>query len=247
VTATSVRHPGEFRWETRLLAVVTMMLVLFGIAACGAAGSYLPDWFDEAKDQLTGAVAGGVAFLALAYLDYNHLRRFAAPLFWATVAGLVVIVLVNIAFPGRPGPGMVQQLVPYINGSRRWINVGVQVQVSEVARLTMPIFVAAVAANLGPRIRSFREGFLKVMWPIALVAGLVVLQPNRSMAVLLMTGGVAVAFIAGVRLVHLLLVAGAAIPCSLSASSPPRRCWTAWRPTPSRHWSAPRPSSIARR
>jgi len=212
VTTTGVRHPGEFRWETRLLAVVTMMLVLFGIAACYAAGSYLPNWYREAQQQLSGAAIGGVLFLALAYFDYAHLRRVAAPLYWATVAGLGVIAVVNLIFPGRPGPGLVQDVVPYINGSRRWIAFGVQVQVSEVARLTMPIFVAAIAANLGTRIRSLRQGFVPVMWPVALVAGLTVIQPNRSMAILLLTVGVAVAFVAGVRLSHLMLVALAAVP-----------------------------------
>ncbi len=215
MTTSTVRHPGEYRWETRLLAVVTMALVCFGIAACFAAGSYVPNWYRAAEPQLSGAAIGGALFLGFAYLDYAHLRRFAAPLYWATVAGLGVIAVVNLLFPGRPGPGVVQELVPYINGSRRWITLGVQVQVSEVARLTMPIFVAAVAAGLGPKIRSLRQGFVPVMWPVALVAALTVIQPNRSMAILLLAGGVAVAFVAGVRLVHLLLVALTAIPVLL--------------------------------
>jgi cell division protein FtsW len=213
VTATSVRHPGEFRWETRLLAVVTMMLVLFGIAACYAAGSYLPDWFEEAKDQLSGAAVGALAFLALAYLDYNHLRRVAVPLFWATVAGLVVIALMKIAFPGPEAPTVINDLVPWRNGARRWINLpGMRIQVSEIARLTMPIFVAATAASLGTRVRDFRQGFLTLLWPVALVAGLTMVQPNLSMAIILTLTGVAVAFVAGVRLSHLLLMPALALP-----------------------------------
>ena len=37
--ARSVRHPGELRWETRLLGVVTLMLLVFGIAATYGAAS----------------------------------------------------------------------------------------------------------------------------------------------------------------------------------------------------------------
>lgn len=213
MTATSVRHPGEFRWETRLLAVVTMMLVLFGIAACYAAGSYLPTWFDEARDQVSGAAVGGLAFLALAYLDYNHLRRIAVPLFWATVIGLAMIALAKIAFPSSTAPAVVNQLFPWVNGARRWVQLpGMRIQVSELARLTLPIFIAASAAAIGTRVRDFRQGFVALLWPVALIAALTMIQPNLSMAIILTLTGVAVAFVAGVRLTHLLLMPAVAVP-----------------------------------
>lgn len=208
-----VRHPGEYRWETRLLAVVTMVLVLFGIATCYAAGSYVPDWYREATQQLSGAVIGGVLFLAFAYLDYAHWRTIARPLFWCTVAGLVVIAAVKLIFPGPSAPALVGSIVPYLNGARRWIRVGpLQVQVSEVARISLPIFVAAAAAGMGPAVRQWRKGFLTLLWPVGLVALLTAVQPNLSMAILLTVTGVAVAFVAGVRLSHLLLAATAALP-----------------------------------
>ena len=34
-----VRHPGELRWETRLLGMVTAVLVVFGVAATYGAAS----------------------------------------------------------------------------------------------------------------------------------------------------------------------------------------------------------------
>jgi hypothetical protein len=36
-----VRHPGELRWETRLLAMVTAGLLVFGIAATYGAASVI--------------------------------------------------------------------------------------------------------------------------------------------------------------------------------------------------------------
>ena len=39
MAAPLVRHPGELRWETRLLAVVVLTLLVFGVATVyGAAG-----------------------------------------------------------------------------------------------------------------------------------------------------------------------------------------------------------------
>ncbi|HTK55576.1 MAG TPA: hypothetical protein VL295_02045, partial [Gemmatimonadales bacterium] len=39
MSAPAVRHPGEFRWETRLLGVITAVLVVFGIASTYSAAS----------------------------------------------------------------------------------------------------------------------------------------------------------------------------------------------------------------
>src|SRR5690606_14089770 len=85
VTAQGVRHPGELRWETRLLAVLTLILVSLGIAVCYAAGSYREDWYAEAQQQLSGAVIGGLLYLVVAGIDYRLLRKWARPMFYATI------------------------------------------------------------------------------------------------------------------------------------------------------------------
>ncbi len=236
MSATAVRHPGEYRWETRLLAVVTMMLVLFGIATCYAAGSYVPDWYREATQQVSGAVVGGGLFLAFAYLDYAHWKTIARPLFWCTVAGLALIAVVKLIFPGPSAPEVVSAVVPYLNGARRWIRFGpLQVQVSEVARITLPIYVAAVAAGLGTQVRQWGKGFLPLLWPVGVVAALTVVQPNLSMAILLSVTGVTVAFVAGVRLSHLFIAASAAIPAVIVAlvtdEEKRRRLAAFWQPS----------------
>lgn len=207
MSGTRVRHPGEFRWETRLLAVVTLTLVAIGVAMCYAAGSYREDWFAEAQQQLSGAVIGGVVFLVAARLDYRIWRRIARPMFWVTVAGLAVIAVAAVGWPGPLAPEAVTELFPYRNGARRWIRFGpLQVQVSEIARFTLPVLVAAMAADLGTRLRRFRNGFVPVLVPILVVAGLVAVEPNLSMAILLTVVGLAVAFVAGARISHLLVL-----------------------------------------
>ncbi len=208
VTAPSVRHPGEFRWETRLLAVVTLVLTVFGVANCYAAATYLEAWFNEATDQVSGALIGGVVFLAAAYSDYQIWRRFARPLFLATVVGLVVLAVVALAFGSEQSPAAVGAVVPFLNGARRWFKIGpVTIQVSEIARFTLTAFVAARAVELGGKVRSFQGGFLQLVAPIALVVGLVAVEPNLSMAIVLGVAGGMVVFTAGAHLGHVLLLA----------------------------------------
>lgn len=212
MTTVRVRHPGELRWETRLLAVVTLVLVAIGIAVCYAASSYTEAWFVQARQQVSGALIGGVAFLVAARVDYRLLQRWARPMFQATIAALVVIAIPALLWRHGEAPGVIESFIPYRNGARRWIDLKVMsVQVSEIARFTLPVLIAAMAADLGKRIRQWREGFVALLVPIVIAAGLVAVEPNLSMAILLVLVGVMVAFIAGIRISHLLvLVAPAA-------------------------------------
>lgn len=208
MTSPSVRHPGEFRWETRLLAVVTLVLTVFGIANCYAAATYLEAWFNEATDQVSAALIGGVVFLAAAYSDYQVWRRLARPLFFATVFGLAILALVALIFGKKSSPDAIGAVVPLLNGARRWIKIGpVTIQLSEIARFTLTAFVATRAVELGTKVRNFQAGFVQLIAPIALVVALVAAEPNLSMAIVLGVAGGMVVFTAGARIGHVLLLA----------------------------------------
>jgi len=68
-----VRHPGDLRWETRLLAVLILTLLVFGIAMVYGAASYQTrgGGLSIALSQFTGALLGGVLLLLVARVDYH--------------------------------------------------------------------------------------------------------------------------------------------------------------------------------
>jgi cell division protein FtsW (lipid II flippase) len=79
-----MRHPGELRWETRLLGVVTLALLVFGVAATYGASSLTTVngktvGMAFAWRQLTGAAVGGLLLLWLSRVDYYRWRRWAWP------------------------------------------------------------------------------------------------------------------------------------------------------------------------
>lgn len=211
MSAQAVRHPGEFRWETRLLAVATLILTALGIASCYASGTYLPEWHHQATQQAVAALAGGVVFLVAARTDYQIWRKLALPMFLLTLAGLVVIAMVAVAWPNKKAPGPLNSLFPVVNGAHRWINLGAQVQVAEIARFTLTAWLAAYAAKLGSKVRSFNEGFLPLVGSVVAVALLVKVEPSVSMAVVLGVVGVTVIFTAGAKVPHVVLVAVIAV------------------------------------
>jgi cell division protein FtsW (lipid II flippase) len=112
VSPRGVRHPGELRWETRLLGMVTAVLVVFGIAATYGAASLVTlegknAGFGFALRQLSGAAAGGVLLMLASRLDYYRWRQLAWP--------LLFIVLVLLLIPLLP---FTLAIAPPVNGAR---------------------------------------------------------------------------------------------------------------------------------
>jgi len=69
-----MRHPGDNRWETRLLGVVTLGLLVVGIASTYGASSLTTVngkvvGMTFAWRQLSGAAVGGVLLLLLSRTD----------------------------------------------------------------------------------------------------------------------------------------------------------------------------------
>lgn len=208
----SVRHPGEMRWETNLLASVTLTLTGFGVINCYGTGSYIDKWYIEASQQLSAALLGGVVFLVAAYVDYGLWKRLARPMFLATLAGLVMLGIVSVAWHGSHAPGVLDTLFPYRLGAHRWLYAGVQVQVSEIARFTLAAYVAMRVAESGQRLRHFGDGFVPVMGIVLVTVLLVLVEPSLSMAIVLAAIGTMIVFTAGARLSHFvpLVLLGAA-------------------------------------
>src|SRR4029450_12407904 len=95
-----VRHPGELRWETRLLGVVTLVLLAFGVAATYGAASLVTVKGQSvglgfAVRQLSGAVLGGILLLWASRQDYYRWRTWAWPLLLSTIGCLIVPLLVS--------------------------------------------------------------------------------------------------------------------------------------------------------
>jgi cell division protein FtsW len=203
MTPRSVRHPGELRWETRLLGMVTAVLVVFGVAATYGAASLVTlqgknAGFGFALRQLSGAVMGGILLLLASRLDYYRWRQLAWPLLFV-VLGFLLIPLLPFTLA----------IAPPVNGARRWLDLGpLNFQPSEVARLVIVIWCAMLASKKGLQVREFKKGVLPFMLILGLVSLMILLEPNLSMATLVALLGGLVLFTSGAKIGHFVLLAG---------------------------------------
>ncbi len=118
---------------------------------------------------------------------------------WAPV--FLLLALVSLVLVLIPGIGKV------VNGSRRWISLGiVNLQVSELAKLFVLIYVADYLVRHRLSVHNGWMGFLRLVMIVLLSSGLILAEPDFGTAVVLMSSGMTVMYLAGVRFLRLLLV-----------------------------------------
>ena len=200
------------RWETRLLVVLAAVLVVFGLAAVYGASSLVTIAGGQvgagfALRQSIGAVVAALAGTVVARLDYHRWHRWA----WPTL-GVVSLLLLLPLLPFTHG------VAPVLNGARRWVNLGVvTVQPSELAKFAVVVWTAMLAAKKGEQIRTFQRGLLPFLVILGPVIGLIFLEPNLSMALLVAILAGTLLFAAGARIGHFLLLGVAATPLLFGA------------------------------
>ena len=105
---------------------------------------------------------------------------------------LSVALLVLVLLPG---------LGREVNGSTRWLTLGtpISVQVSEPVRLMVLMFVAGYAHRHQAALQQGMGALLKPLILVAIVAALLLWQPDFGCAALIMAMSVGVLFVAGAR------------------------------------------------
>lgn len=182
-------------WEPAVLTTLTILLVGVGLVTVYSVSGFLaqreglPDTYYVLR-QTAGAAAGLVLMVAATRVPYHWFRALAWPSVFVTAVLLLMLVL-----PWTRGLTLEE------NGARRWLDLGITVQPSELAKLAIVVWTAHVAVRKAEHFRSFTRGFL----PFLLVWGVLVLpimvEGLSSAFVAGMTGAV-ILFAAGARLAH---------------------------------------------
>ena len=174
--------------STALLTIIGLVMVL----SASSVSSYAQygSSFLFFKRQALYAVVGTAALVATAHVRYRAWQRLWVPLL-AVTAALLLLVL-------HPGAGTVA------GGSARWIALGpVTVQPSELAKLAVVTFAAAVMVKKQKHLDEPLHLAMPLLPVLAAVCGLVLLQPDLGTAVLIAGIAGVVVYVAGVRLRYL--------------------------------------------
>lgn len=202
MSATYVMQPGQQRrqraaavkrepWDRVLLLVILALfclgIVMVASSSIGIAERTLGQPFYYLNRQLIYAAIGALLSVLVLRIKIEIWER-AAPLLLLLAFMLLLVVLI-------PGVGT------EVKGSTRWLRMGLfQVQVSEICKFLVLVYLAGYLVRRGEEVRTTVSGFLKPMAVLGLAGLLLLLEPDFGTTVVLVTTGLGMMFLAGVRL-----------------------------------------------
>ncbi len=151
-----------------LLLVCASVVMVYSASAVLAMGRFQqPPWFFLLK-QVVWAVLGIGLLAAAMRVDYRLLR---SPLVIRAGLAICVAALILVFFG------------PAINGTRRWFSIGgVGIQPSELAKVAVILFTAAVLERRLEKTDRVAHALAPVALVTGLVCGLIVLEPDFGTA-----------------------------------------------------------------
>ena len=175
------------------------LLCAFGLVMVFSASYYYAqntasvgyDGYYFIRKQAMYLAIGFPLMLLISLIDFRKLEKFKV------IAILIsIILLVAVLIFGQE-----------TNGAKRWIVVGGQsIQPSEIAKFGMMLYMCSFMARKHAIMQNFSKGMLPMLLVIGVICGLVMLQPNMSMAVIMGLMGYALLFIGGCDTKQMLLL-----------------------------------------
>jgi len=160
------------------LAFAVFLLACAGMTVMYSSGfDHGTRFVDHGRNML---IAGVILFV-VAQIPPQKLMSLAVPLYTLGVALLVAVALFGITK----------------KGARRWINLGVVIQPSEILKIAMPLMLAWWFQKREGQLRPL--DFLVAGALLALPVGLIMKQPDLGTSLLVMASGLSVIFFAGLK------------------------------------------------
>ena len=175
--------------------LVVAMLATFGLLMILSAGQVQSfqlkgNGYFYFTQQLVSLFVGLAAFYVVQRLDYRVWKRLAVPLLGIAVALLVLLFIPGVGFSH--------------GGATRWIDLGiVPLQVSEVAKLALVVYLAAWLSGRRSQLDNLSKGLLPLAAVLLLLGGLVMAQPDLGTTSIMAVIAVAMYFTAGAPLRHI--------------------------------------------
>lgn len=190
-----------------LAAIITLGLLMMTSASIVVSDKQMHQPFYFLIKQLVMLTVGFILGLGVMQIEIAQWEKHGSQLL------LIVMLLLSLVL--IPGIGHT------VNGSARWIGIGpVGFQISELAKLAVIVFMAGYLVRRNDEIKTQLSGFLKPMGVLAVVAVLLLKEPDFGATVVVTSTTLGMMFLAGMRLRHfailIILVVGALAAIAVS-------------------------------
>lgn len=182
-----------------LIFFATVTLLGFGIimvfsASSVAATTEFGDSFHYLKKQAVATVIGLVGMWLFMHIDYHRLRKWAPVALVTAVALLGLVLVKNIGVEG--------------GGATRWLELGpFNLQPSEVAKVSIVLFLASILSGRQNKITDFWRGLFPLVTILGALFLLILRQPDLGTAMILTATAAVMLYAAGAKTAHLVSLA----------------------------------------
>jgi cell division protein FtsW len=171
------------------LVILCLGLLMVSSASITVADRQIASPFYYLQRQSMAAVLGLFAVFFMLKVRLVHWEKSGMILL-----GISFVLLLLVLVPG---------IGKTVNGSTRWIPVGLfNLQVSEVVKLLLLIYVAGYLVRHGDAVRSSLWGFIKPMIMIGAACVFLLLEPDFGASVVIMLTALGMMYLGGVRFVQ---------------------------------------------
>src|SRR4051812_6447076 len=150
------------------LAFAVFLLVCAGLLTMYSSGY---DHGSRFADHARNMLLAGVIMFVVAQIPPQRLMSFAVPLYTVGVALLVAVAVFGVTK----------------KGAKRWVNIGITIQPSEILKIAMPLMLAWWFQKREGQLRPL--DFVVAIVLLAVPIGLIVKQPDLGTAVLVLAAG----------------------------------------------------------
>ncbi len=176
-----------------VLIMLSISLVMIASSSLYYAQSIMGDELYFLKRQSIYLLLSIVLIAITVMIPVSLLYKIAPYFFIITVVMLIVVLL--------PGVGK------KVNGSQRWIDFGIiTFQVVEAVKVALILFVSSYLVRRGSELIEYWRGFIKPLVLMAVIAVLLLLQPDLGSVVVMVLMTMGLLFIAGMPLSRIILV-----------------------------------------
>tara|TARA_A100001015_G_scaffold305130_1_gene397377 strand:+ start:124 stop:1224 length:1101 start_codon:yes stop_codon:yes gene_type:complete len=179
-----------------ILTLIGLMMMFSTTAVVGL--TQFQDPYYYVKRQGLFMMIGFVALLVGYKIPHLWYRKFALHGFF-----MALFILILTLIPG---------LSVTAGGASRWLDLGVILfQPVELAKFFIVVFLATALCNKKDMIHTFWKGFIPVLLLSIVPICILMAQPDLGNSVLIFLVLIIMLFVAGVRLLHLMILGGGAL------------------------------------
>ena len=190
------------RREIIQLLMIVAALLCIGSLMVFSVGSVRPGGDSLFKHHVAAVLIGAFCMFVASHMDYHFYKGHQ---FFRTFALVTLTLLVYVLVLGEE-----------VRGARRWVRIlTFQFQPSELAKVAVIMILALKMSENREHIRSFFRGFVPSVAIACFFAGLIVLEPDLGVPLVIMATAFAMMFVAGVRTRYLV---GSIAPVGLAVA-----------------------------